>query len=130
MGDNLAELLYMAWRSALLSSQPDLVSWGNVRDPDVRAAWEAAAAKARTERDREIGRLLSTTPPATTLEVVGFLASAVACEPFTYGEHNDPGDCDNAPCFACTTPIRQGDTVTDWEEGYKHHPTCPTEQSA
>ena len=43
MGDNLAELLYMAWRSALLSSQPDLPSWGNVRDPDVRAAWEAAS---------------------------------------------------------------------------------------
>lgn len=49
MGDNLAELLYMAWRSALLSSTPDLPSWGNVRDPDVRAAWEAAADKARKE---------------------------------------------------------------------------------
>lgn len=46
MGDNLAELLYMAWRSALLSSTPELPSWGNVRDPDVRAAWEAAATKA------------------------------------------------------------------------------------
>ncbi len=47
MGDDLPEKLYMAWRSALLSSQPDLPSWGNVRDPDVRAAWEAAATKAR-----------------------------------------------------------------------------------
>lgn len=47
MGDDLPEKLYMAWRSALLSSQPDLPSWGNVRDPDVRAAWEAAAALAR-----------------------------------------------------------------------------------
>ena len=49
MGDNLAELLYMAWRSSLLSSVPDLPSWGNVRDPDVRAAWEAAATRARVE---------------------------------------------------------------------------------
>ncbi len=48
MNDNLAEMLYMAWRSALLSSAPDLPSWGNVRDPDARGAWEAAADKARS----------------------------------------------------------------------------------
>lgn len=47
MGDNLAELLYMAWRSERLPFEPDLPSWGNVRDPDVRRAWEAAATKAR-----------------------------------------------------------------------------------
>lgn len=47
MSDNLAELLYTAWRSSLLSSRPDLPSWGNVRDPDVRAAWEAVAQEAR-----------------------------------------------------------------------------------
>lgn len=56
MGDNLAELLYMAWRSTLLASQPDLVSWGNVRDPDVRAAWEAAATAARKELDERFVR--------------------------------------------------------------------------
>ena len=49
MGDKLAELLYMAWRSSMLSSRPNIPSWGNVRDPDVRAAWEAAATAARKE---------------------------------------------------------------------------------
>lgn len=127
MGDNLAELLYMAWRSSLLSSTPDLPSWGNVRDPDVRAAWESAATRARTEVDREVGRLLSMTPPAATLQVVGFRH---AHEPFTYGEYNAPGDCDPSRCIACSTPVKQGDTVTDWEEGYKHHPTCPTETAS
>jgi hypothetical protein len=58
MGDNLAELLYMAWRCSLLSSTPDLPSWGNVRDPDVRAAWEAAATKARSEVTEQNARLL------------------------------------------------------------------------
>lgn len=57
MTDNLAELLYTAWRSSLLSSaltaSDDLPSWGNVRDPDVRAAWEAAATKARVEVRRQ-----------------------------------------------------------------------------
>jgi hypothetical protein len=52
MPDNLAEMLYMAYRSSRLPFNPDIVSWGNVRDPDVRAAWEAAAEKARKEMAR------------------------------------------------------------------------------
>lgn len=62
MGDNLAELLYMAWRSSLLSStltaSDDLPSWGNVRDPDVRGAWEAAATKAKENVRAECAMVL------------------------------------------------------------------------
>lgn len=56
MGDGLPEKLYMAWRSSLLSTVPDLPSWGNVRDPDVRAAWEAAARVARAELGEQFRR--------------------------------------------------------------------------
>jgi hypothetical protein len=52
VGDNLAELLYTAWRSERFAFEPDLPSWGNVRDPDVRLAWEAAANVARRHRER------------------------------------------------------------------------------
>ncbi len=47
MGDNLAELLYTAWRSAQddPSAHP---SWGNV-EATVRGAWEAVATAARRD---------------------------------------------------------------------------------
>ena len=79
MGDNLAELLYMARRAALLSSFPDLPSWGNVRDPEERAAWEAAATAARREMRRQCAAEVAVSLSFAEATDAGAPARAVDC---------------------------------------------------
>lgn len=58
MGDNLAELLYVVWRSSQADPSTQDV-WGNL-DSESRRGWEAVAAKARNEMaNRFFGELRS-----------------------------------------------------------------------